>query len=202
MKTDFKKELDCYKATQGQYDLIDVPPMQYLCIDGDGGPQSEDFSLAIETLYPVAYNLKFGSKQRDRDYVVPPLEALWWADDMTAFTTNFDKSKWQWTAMLMLPNWIQRHAYEGAIREVFAKKNPPKLADLELRYIEEDMCMQTLHIGPFDNEGPVIKEMHEVHIPQNECVMTGKHHEIYFSDFRNTDPENQRTILRQPVKFK
>ena len=199
MKTDFKNEIDSYSAKVGVFDLIEVSPMQYLQVSGTGGPESDDFFEAIETLYPMAYNLKFKSKSRDRDYVVPPLEALWWADDMSAFTTNFDKSKWHWTAMLMVPNWLKEYDFEDAIREVRNKKSPPKLSELEFVYLDEGPCVQTLHIGPFENEGPILKQMNESFIPQNGLRMTGKHHEIYFSDFRSTKPENLRTILRQPV---
>ena len=99
MKIDFKKTLPSYKARRGRFDVVEVPALQYLAIDGVGGPGSQDFADAIATLYPVAYTLKFISKNElDKDYVVPPLEAQWWAEDWSVFTTKFDKSKWDWSA--------------------------------------------------------------------------------------------------------
>ncbi len=101
-KTDFKKTLDAYQAQRGRFRIIDVPDMQYLMTDGHGDPNtSPAFAEAVEALYPVAYKLKFASK-RDlgRDYVVPPLEGLWWAGDMDSFTTVRDKSRWEWTVVV------------------------------------------------------------------------------------------------------
>lgn len=201
MKIDFKKTLKGYKAKKGRFEVIELPSIRYLMISGDKGPASKGYAQAIETLYPVAYSLKFASKlELGRDYVVPPLEALWWADDMTAFTTNFDKSQWLWTAMIMVPDWITDELFRHALQKVAAKSNPPKLAQLEMVELEEGTCVQTLHIGPYANEGPILKDLHERFIPMNNLKMRGKHHEIYFNDFQKTAPEKLRTILRQPVE--
>lgn len=200
MKVDFKKTLPSYKARQGIYEVVDVPTLRYLAIEGTGGPESQDFADAIATLYPVAYKLKFMSKgDLDKDYVVPPLAARWWADDWAVFTTKFDKSKWDWSAMLMLPNWIDRTMFQQAVDQVAAKKNPPLLNRLRLEEVAEGLCVQTLHIGPYSEEGPVLKQMHEAFIPEQGLALTGRHHEIYLSDFRKTAPEKLRTILRQQV---
>lgn len=200
MKTDFKKTLPSYKAKRGVFDVIQVPPLRYLSITGTGGPDCQAFADAIATLYPVAYTLKFYSKvELDRDYVVPPLEALWWADDWSVFTTNYDKSRWDWSAMLMTPDWLDQPAFEQAVEKVHAKKDPPLLDRLRLVEVDEGLCVQTLHLGPYAEEGPVLKEMHEVFIPSQGLALTGKHHEIYLSDFRKTAPEKLRTILRQSV---
>ena len=110
-KTDFKKTLDAYQAQRGRFRIVDVPDMQYLMIDGHGDPNTRPaFTEAVETVYPLAYKLKFASK-RDlgRDYVVPPLEGLWWAEDMDSFTTVRDKSRWEWTLMLMVPAQREHH---------------------------------------------------------------------------------------------
>src|SRR5690606_27423976 len=98
-KVDFKKEIDAYRARSGEFRIVHVPDLQYLMIDGYGDPNtSEAFAEAVEALYPLAYKLKFASKQvLGRDYVVMPLEGLWWADDMEAYTTSRDKSRWYWT---------------------------------------------------------------------------------------------------------
>jgi len=201
MKVDFKKTLPCYKAKPGVFGLIEVPTLQYLAIDGGGGPASQDFLDAIATLYPVAYTLEFMSKvQLDQDYVVPPLEALWWADDWAVFTTKFDKSKWDWSARIMTPDWIDSASFEQAVEQVRQKKDLPLLDRLQFVSTDEGLCAQTLHVGPYSDEGPVLKEMHEVFIPAQGMQMRGKHHEIYFSNFRKVAPEKLRTILRQPVQ--
>src|ERR1700730_7005466 len=130
-KTDFKKSLDAYWATRGQFRIVEVPDMQYLMIDGDGDPNtSPAFAEAVEALYPVAYKLKFTSK-RDlgRDYVVIPLEGLWWAEDMDSFTASRDKSRWDWTLMIMVPDWIDQFLFDAAFEQVGTKDRPARLGD-------------------------------------------------------------------------
>ena len=107
-KQDFKKSLPHYQARKGRFDIVDVPTTTYLMIDGHGDPNtSPDFTSALEALYPVAYKLKFASRsEHGRDYVVMPLEGLWWAENMDAFTTARDNSQWDWTLMIMQPDWI------------------------------------------------------------------------------------------------
>lgn len=183
-KVDFKKEYDEYAARPGEFRVVDVRPMQYLMVDGHGDPNSSpDYADALAALYPAAYKLKFASKRElDRDYVVPPLEALWWAEDMATFTTARDKSQWDWTAMLMVPDWITRERYAAALAEV-AKKDPPAALDkLRLATLAEGRCVQTLHLGPYDDEAAVLAQMHDEFIPEAGLRMTGRHHEIYLSD--------------------
>lgn len=203
-KTDFKKELATYKAKNHIIELIEVPPMRYLMIDGHGDPNtSPEFKKAIETLYPVAYKLKFASKQQlGKDYVVMPLEGLWWSDDMNAYTTARDKSKWDWTLMIMQPDWITDEMFEAAVQKVSEKDPPEKLDQLRFETLDEGLCVQTLHIGSFDDEAAILEEIHHTFIPENGLIMTMKHHEIYLSDFRKTAPDKLKTILRQPVRKK
>ncbi|MCR2811747.1 GyrI-like domain-containing protein [Microbacterium sp. zg.Y1090] len=202
MKVDFTKTIDAYRAKAGVFRIVDVPPLRYLAIDGEGDPNtSAGFGDAIAALYPVAYKLKFASKGRlDRDYVVPPLEAQWWADDMAAFTERRDKSAWRWTALMMVPEWIDREMIDDAVAAVAAKSPAPTaLERLRWETIAEGRCVQTLHIGSFDDEGDVLARMHDEFIPGEGLRMTGRHHEIYLSDFRRVEPAKLRTILRQPV---
>ena len=200
VKVDLKKAIASYKAKNGHFTIVQVPTMQYLMIDGHKGPASAEFASAIEALYPVAYKLKFMSKlSLEKDYVVPPLEALWWAEDMAVFTTKFDQSKWDWTAMIMVPEWITRDLFIDALKEVQAKKKLASLDKLRLQELSEGTCVQTLHLGPYTDEGPVLADMHSNFIPENGLKMQGKHHEIYFNDFRKVSPEKLKTILRQPV---
>ncbi|MBG0560827.1 GyrI-like domain-containing protein [Actinoplanes aureus] len=200
-KIDFRKTLDAYRARAGQIRILAVPDLRYLMIDGHGDPNtSPAFTEAVETLYPVAYKLKFTSKNElGRDYVVPPLEGLWWAEDMAAFTTTRDKSRWDWTLMLMVPDWIDQATFVTAVERAGAKKQPPRLGDVRLESLAEGRCVQTLHVGSFDDEAAVLARLHHEFIPGQGLRMAGKHHEIYLSDFRKVAPEKQRTILRQPV---
>ena len=201
-KVDLKKSLDSYRARRGEFRVVDVPGLQYLMIDGHGDPNtSPDYAAALDALYPVAYALKFASKRElGRDYVVMPLEGLWWAADLDAFTTMRDKSRWDWTMMILTPDWIDRGLFSAAVERTRARNAPSRLDDLRLAPLAEGRCVQTLHVGPFDAEAEVLARMHERFIPDNGFRMTGKHHEIYLSDPRRTAPERLRTILRQPVQ--
>lgn len=193
-KIDFKKTLDGYQARRGQFRVLDVPDLRYLAIDGHGDPNTAPaFAAALETLYPVAYKLKFASKkQLGRDYVVPPLEGLWWADDMDSFTAARDKSHWDWTLLLMTPGWIGGDMVDAAVEQTGAQ-------GIRLETLSEGRCVQTLHVGSFDEEADVLARLHDEFIPGQGLRMTGRHHEIYLSDSRRTPPGRQRTILRQPV---
>lgn len=201
-KVDFKKSLDGYRAPRDGFRVIDIPALQYLMIDGHGDPNtSQQYADALAALYPVAYKLKFLSKvEAERDYVVPPLEGLWWAEDMDSFTVSRDKSRWQWTMMLLVPEWLDGSAVGEAVRRAGAKNPPARIDDIRLQTLSEGRCVQTLHIGSYDDEGPVLERMHEEFIPRNGLRVTGRHHEIYLSDARRVSPEKLRTILRQPVE--
>ena len=155
----------------------------------------------LQTIYPVAYAVKFFSKRTlDRDYTVMPLEALWWADDMDAFTTARDKSQWNWTVLNLVPEWITDDHVSEAREAVQRKGAAPLLEALRVDTLDEGLCVQTLHVGSFDDEAPVLDALHHTFIPQSGLRMTGRHHEIYLSDARRTAPEKLRTILRQPVE--
>ncbi len=201
MKIDFKKTLDAYSARHNTFRTLVVPPLSYLMVDGHGDPNTaQQYAEAIAALYPVAYALKFASKNNlDRDYVVPPLEALWWAEDMNSFTTERDKSEWNWTTMIMVPDWIDRPMFEAAVATAASKSNSDASSRVRLETLDEGLCVQTLHIGSYDDETPVLEELHRRYIPESGLTMTGKHHEIYLSDARRVEPAKLRTILRQPV---
>lgn len=200
-KVDLTKRLDGYRARVGEFRLIDLPPSRYLAIDGHGDPNTAPaYAEALEALYPVAYALKFASKRElDQDYVVPPLEGLWWADEMDAFTTARDKSRWDWTMLILIPEWIEDALVEAVIADVRTKKAPVRLDDLRILPLSEGLCLQTLHIGSFDDEAPLLARMHDEVIPEQGLRLAGLHHEVYLSDARRVAPEKRRTILRQPV---
>ncbi|MDQ0726547.1 GyrI-like domain-containing protein [Microbacterium sp. W4I20] len=204
---DPKKTLDSYRATRGAIRLVEVPPLQYLMVDGAGDPNvAPAFGEAVSALYPVAYTLKFASRRElGIDTVVMPLEGLWHAPDMASFTSRRDKSTWLWTLMIMVPDHVTPEMFADAVRTVQKKsekkKEPlPALASLRLETLEEGLCAQTLHVGAFDDEGPVLADVHDRFIPEHGLRMRARHHEIYLSDRRRVEPAKLRTILRQPVE--
>ena len=202
-KVDFKRTLKhLYRPSAKEFTVVEVPPLQYLMIDGHGDPNTAPaYAEAIEALYAVAYKIKFASKkQLSKDYVVPPLEGLWWAEDMAAFTTERDKSAWSWTMMIMQPQWISLDMFQAAVGQVEAKKVLPGLPKLRLEAYAEGLSVQILHVGSYDDEGPVLEKMHHQFIPDQGLEMAGKHHEIYLTDARKTPPEKLKTVLRQPVR--
>ena len=201
-KTDLKKELAAYSAPRGRFELVEVPPQRYLMVDGHGDPNSSaDYADAVSALYGVAYKLKFLSKlELERDYVVMPLEALWWSEDWAAFTTERDKSRWSWTVMNLVPVWIPDDLVQRARDSSAARGGGPALDRLRCEELAEGTCVQTLHVGSYDDEAPVLDELHRRFIPGQGLRMRGLHHEIYLTDPRRSAPERLRTILRQPVE--
>jgi hypothetical protein len=198
---DVKRELACYRARRDTPELVEVPELRYLMIDGQGDPNSEAFAAAVRALYPVAYRVKFASRRElGRDHVVPPLEALWWADDMSSFTTARDKARWHWTALIMTPQWIPAELVDEAAGRLLAGDPPDRLGDVRLGTLSEGTCVQALHVGPFDAEGPLLARIHGEFVPDHHLRMVGRHHEVYLSDPRRTAPERLRTLLRQPVR--
>jgi hypothetical protein len=201
-KIDFKKELKhLYRPSAKEFVVVDVPPMKFLMVDGHGDPNTaQEYQDAVEALYAVSYKIKFMSKKElEKDYVVPPLEGLWWAEDMEAFTAARDKSAWDWTMMIMQPEWITHEMVEEAVKQV-EKKDLPALSKLSLETYHEGLSVQILHIGSYDDEGPTIARLHNEFMPENGYEEAGKHHEIYLSDPRKVAPGKLKTVLRQPVR--
>jgi hypothetical protein len=200
-KIDFKKQLKhLYSPSDKKVEIAAVPQMNFLMVDGDGNPNTaKSFSDAIEALYPISYTLKFMVKNGEIgiDYGVLPLEALWWADDMSAFTTG-EKDAWKWTLMIMQPEFITSKMVEKAKEEVERKKKPVSLPLVRFETFKEGKAAQILHIGPFSEEGPAIEKVH-LFIKDNGSHPVGKHHEIYLSDLRRAVPEKWKTIVRQPM---
>jgi hypothetical protein len=201
-KVDFKKELKhLYAPSKREFQIVDVPEMNFLKVDGQGDPNTAaEYAEALETLYAVAYKVKFWSKKAGRDYVVPPLEGLWWAEDMDAFTSARDKSSWNWTMMIMTPDWITMELVERACEEAGEKKDLPALEKLHWEMYQEGLSVQILHLGSYDAEGPVLLQLHEEWMPENGFQFNGLHHEIYLSDPRRVEADKLKTILRQPIR--
>jgi hypothetical protein len=198
-KIDFKKKLkDLYQPPTSKVVQVEVPQMNFLMVDGKGDPNnSQEYAEAVEVLFQVSYALKFMVKKGELaiDYVVMPLEGLWWADDMTAFSVD-DKASWKWTMMIMQPEFVNNIMVENAIQDVAKKKKPAAISKLRFEAFSEGKAAQIMHIGPFSEEGPTVEKVH-AYITENG-ELSGKHHEIYLSDIRKADPAKWKTVIRQP----
>lgn len=205
-KLDFKKrDRPLYSGTVGRWDTLEVPEMSFLTTEGRGDPNGPAYARAVSALYPLAYALKGAAKADGADFVVPPLEALWWADDPRAFARN-DRSAWRWTVMLRVPDAVgdaDLAAAQATCRPKLARKGPNGAAALDevrLARLAEGTCLQTLHVGPYSAEAPVLADLHERWMPGHRLTFDGPHHEIYLSDPRRVPPERLKTLLRQPVR--
>jgi hypothetical protein len=202
-KLDHKKTLKAlYNPPANDFTLIDVPPLNFLRIDGAGDPNSApEYKTAVEALYAVSFAIKFALKKAQGvDYTVMPLEGLWWADDYALFTTQRDKSRWRWTLMVMQPEMVTAELACAMIDEVRAKKKLPRAADLRFEVYHEGLSLQIMHNGSYDDETPTLARLHNEYIPQNGYTENGLHHEIYLNDPNRVAPEKLRTVLRQPVR--
>jgi len=200
-KVDFKKTMKEFYKPAKKFVSVDVPEMRFIMVDGHGDPNTaQEYKDAVEALYAVAYKMKFISKKAlEKDYVVPPLEGFWWGEVIDAFISR-DKSAWDWTMMIMTPEWVTPEIFDAAIEEVRKKKNPAALDLVRLERYAEGLSVQIMYLGSYDDETPVLAAMHGEYIPENGFVENGKHHEIYLSDPRRVAPEKLKTVLRQPVK--
>jgi hypothetical protein len=200
-KVDLKRELKhLYQPSSKEVVQVEVPAFRFLMIDGKGDPNTTpEYAAAVEALFSVSYTAKFMVKKGPQkiDYAVMPLEGLWWSDDMSAFISN-DRSKWQWTMMIMQPDFVEETVIRAAIAEVKRKKSLHAIDALRLEKFAEGRCAQILHIGPFSEEGPTIQRVHG--FIEAQAALAGKHHEIYLSDIRRADPRKWKTIIRQPMK--
>lgn len=187
----------------GRIDAVDVPPMTYFAVDGQGAPGCDAYGAAIEALYSVAYGARFQGKTLGHDDKVGPLEGLWWADDYAAFTEG-RRDEWRWTMMIRAPSWLDGAGLEGLREAAVAKRRDTPmtvqaLADLRLLELNEGACLQALHLGPYSEEAPLIARMHN-EMPARGVKPRGLHHELYLSDARRVAPEKLKTILRQPIQ--
>ena len=199
-KIDLKKTLkDLYQVSAKAPSVVEVPPLRYLMVDGEGDPNTAPaYAEAIEALFSVSYTAKFMVKKGPQaiDYSVMPLESLWWSDDLSAFRTGA-KDRWKWTAMILQPDFVSDDLIGEAVDEVHKKKMLPAVDLLRLGSLTEGRCAQILHVGPFSEEGPTIERLHAFITAHS--ALRGKHHEIYLSDLRRTDPAKWKTIVRQPM---
>ncbi|MFX1236929.1 MAG: GyrI-like domain-containing protein [Promethearchaeota archaeon] len=204
-KVDFKKSMKkIFQPKANEVVVVDVPKMAYLIIDGQGSPgECQEYIDAMAALYSVSYKVKFMSKAQGKDYVVPPSEGLWWADDMKDFVQS-NRDKWKWTMMIMQPDWMTEDQIKVAIEATREKK--PKLSEtLDKLYIKsftEGKAAQIMHIGPYSEEHSTIEKLH-AYIKEIGGTFDGlkqKHHEIYISNPNRAKPETMKTVIRQPFK--
>jgi len=202
-KIDFRKQLRyLYNPSARSAVVVDIPEMQFLMVDGTGNPNtSQEYQEAVEALYAMAYALKFLlKKEQEVDYVVMPLEGLWWVPDMREFSIE-RKDAWLWTMMIAQPEEVTAALFEQAYTQVQRKKPSPALAKLRLGRFREGLAAQVMHLGPFAAEGPTVARLHAF-IREQGYAFDGieqKHHEIYLSDPRRAAPERMRTVIRQSM---
>jgi hypothetical protein len=199
-RIDLKKTLKhLYQPSARDVVQVDVPAFRFLMIDGAGDPNtSPQYARAVEALFSVSYTAKFMVKKGPTgiDYAVMPLEGLWWSDEMSSFAGN-DRAKWRWTMMIHQPSYADDAVLADAIAEVKRKKGLAAVDALRLERFAEGPCAQTLHVGPFTEEGPTIQRVHR--FIEARAALAGKHHEIYLSDIRRADASRWKTIIRQPM---
>jgi hypothetical protein len=199
-KIDLRKELrHLYQPSARQFEVVDVPAMNFLMLDGHGDPnRNPAYQEAVNALYTLAYSIKFALKPQGVEYTVPPLEGLWWMENMDEFSLAA-KDRWDWTMMIMQPESVTSDLVEQARTQAMRKKGSPMLAGIRFGAYHEGLSVQIMYIGAYADEGPTIARMHAF-IKENGYEPAGKHHEIYLGDPRKTAPEKLKTVLRQPIR--
>lgn len=198
-KLDFRKrDRAFYTGQPGRWDRLTLPRMSFLAIEGQGDPGGPVYAAALAALYPLAYGVKFACKARGADFSVPPLEALWWAEDPLAFVAG-DRGAWRWRAMIRVPGTVTDGDLDAVRAAAKAKRRGAPIDAVACVDLAEGDCLQSLHLGSYAAEAPVLAALHDTVMPGAGLTFAGPHHEIYLSDPRRVAPARLRTILRQPV---
>lgn len=205
---DYKKEYKEFYLPPRKPQIVEVPEMNFLAVRGMGDPNEEegDYKTAIGLLYSIAYTIKMSKMGKHRiegyfDYVVPPLEGFWWQDEVQGVDYT-RKDQFQWISLIRLPEFVTREEFDWAIQEASVKKQMD-FSKVEFFTYHEGLCVQCMHIGPYDNEPVTVREMERYAKEQGyELDFSDQryHHEIYLSDVRKCKPENLKTVIRQPIK--
>lgn len=204
---DMKKTLKhLYAPSSKEVSVVDIPPLPYLMIDGEGNPNTaEQYQESVQTLYPLAYGIRAICKDAGKKFTVMPLEGLWVIKGQDHVPENFEitdaeKDQFVWTLMILQPDFVTADIVEQA-RETVLKKKPtlPRLADIRFGTYHEGNAAQLMHIGSYADEGPTVAKIHQ-HIADNGWTLSKKHHEIYLSDPRKVAPEKLKTVIRQPFE--
>lgn len=208
MAFDFKKEYKVFYMPKNKPQIIEIPPMNYIAVRGQGDPNDEngEYKQAISVLYAVAYTLKMSYKTDYKidgffEYVVPPLEGFWWSEKVGAFDYA-DKSQLRWISVIRLPDFVTEKDFQWAV-ETAAKKKKLDCSSAEFLTVNEGLCVQIMHNGSYDDE-PATVEIMDSFIAengyQNDINSDRLHHEIYLSDPRKTPPEKWKTVIRHPIR--
>ena len=208
MAFDFKKEYKEFYLPPRKPSIVRVPSMSFVAVRGAGDPNEEDgeYQRALQVLYGVAYTIKMskkGSRQIEGyfDYVVPPLEGFWWQDGMHG-VDYAHKADFQWISCIRLPDFVTSDDFSWAVAEATHKKGVD-CSSAELMTVEEGLCVQCLHVGPYDSEPGTVDAMHafaQAKGYEPDFSDVRRHHEIYLSDARRTAPEKLRTVIRHPIR--
>ena len=210
MAFDYKKEYKEFYLPKARPEIITIPKMNYIAVYGKGDPNIEggEYKQSIGLLYGVAFTIKM-SKLTDHkiegyfDFVVPPLEGFWWQDGMDGIDYGH-KENFNWISVIRLPDFVSEKDFEWAINEATVKKKTD-FSKVKFLTIEEGLCVQIMHIGPYDDE-PSSVELMDRYIEgngyENDFSDTRRHHEIYLSDVRKTAPEKLKTVIRHPIKVR
>lgn len=208
MAFDFKKEYKEFYLPPAKPVIVTVPKANYIAVRGKGNPNDEGgaYQHAIGILYAVAYTLKMSYKTDHRidgffDYVVPPLEGFWWQDGIDGIDYS-DKSTFCWISVIRLPDFITKADFDWAV-ETATKKKKIDCSSAEFLTIDEGLCVQIMHLGPYDDEPATVALMDQYLAEkgyENDITASRLHHEIYLSDARKVVPENWKTVIRHPIK--
>ena len=208
MAFDFKKEYKEFYMPKNKPEIISVPAANYIAVRGTGDPNEEGgaYQQAIGVLYAVAYTLKMSYKTDYRiegfyDYVVPPLEGFWWQDNGEGIDYT-DKSLFNWISVIRLPDFITKKDFDWAV-ETATEKKKLDCSKAEFLTVDEGLCVQIMHIGPFDNEPETVAAMDRYVAEngyENDLSNSRLHHEIYLSDARKIPPEKWKTVIRHPIR--
>lgn len=208
MAFDYKKEYKEFYLPKNKPVLVDVPAVNYLAVRGSGDPNKEgsEYRQSIGLLYGIAFTIKMSKKTDHRiegyfDYVVPPLEGFWWQDGVCGVDYT-KKDDFRFLSAIRLPDFVTREDFDWAVAEATEKKKTDFSKVEFLRY-DEGLCVQCMHIGPYDNEPVTVARMHEWTEQQGyrlDISQERLHHEIYISDARKVAPEKRKTVIRHPVK--
>lgn len=208
MAFDFKKEYKEFYLPKSRPSIVTVPAMNFVAVRGQGDPNVEDgeYRRAINVLYGVAFTIKMSKKGSHRidgyfDYVVPPLEGFWWQDGV-AGVDYAHKEDFKWISAIRLPDFVTKADLDWAVEEATRKKKAD-FSKAEFLTYDEGLCVQCMHVGPYDDEPGTVASMHEYMDSQGYSLdITDRrlHHEIYLSDARRVVPEKLRTVIRHPIK--
>lgn len=205
MTFDYKKAYKEFYLPPQTPGIVTVPAMNFLAVRGQGDPNEEDgaYKQALGMLYAVAYTIKMGKQKPEGyfDYVVPPLEGLWWQEGIHG-VDHSRKADFRWVSLIRLPEFVTEESFCWAIREATEKKQRD-FSKVEFFSWEEGLCVQCMHIGLYDDEPATVAAMEKFATGQGYALDFSQgrfHHEIYLSDVRRCQPEKRKTVIRQPIK--